>query len=138
MHRFQYQETQRYFAQLAEGFEDPAAQELTALGATDIQPAFRGLHFKADLATVYRANYQARLVTRILAPLVSFRCKDRDDLYREARAIDWSDLFPVDHTFGIFANVTGNRNLTHSKFAALCLKDAVADGFKILERKDIK
>ncbi|MFZ1985033.1 MAG: THUMP domain-containing protein [Desulfatitalea sp.] len=130
MHRFQYQETQRYFAQLAEGFEDPAAQELTALGAMDIQPAFRGLHFKADPPTLYRINYQARLVTRILAPLVSFRCKDRDDLYREALAIDWAALFSVEHTFGIFANVTGNRNLTHSKFAALCLKDAVADGFR--------
>jgi len=130
MHRFQYQETQRYFAQLAEGFEEPAARELTAIGATDIQPAFRGLHFKADRPTLYRANYQARLVTRILAPWCRFAARTATICNREALAIDWPALFPVDRTFGIFANVTGNRNLTHSKFAALCLKDAVADGFR--------
>jgi putative N6-adenine-specific DNA methylase len=130
MQPFQYQQTQRYFAQLAEGFEEPATRELTALGATAVETAFRGVHFKADHATLYRVNYQARLVTRVLAPLVSFRCKDRDALYREARGIDWSALFSVDQTFGIFANVSGNPNLTHSNFAALCLKDAVADGFR--------
>lgn len=130
MHPLQYQQTRRYFAQIAEDFEAPASQELTALGATAIEPGFRGLHFSADAATLYRVNYQARLLTRVLAPLASFRCRDRDDLYREARRIDWPALFSVDHTFAVLANVNANPGLTHSKFAALCLKDAVADAFR--------
>ena len=127
---FQYQRSRRFFAQIAEGFDELATAELARLGATQIQPGFRGLHFTADTVTLYRVNYEARLLTRVLAPLMSFRCQDRNDLYRAARAIDWRVLFSVDDTFGIQANVTGNPNLTHSKFAAQCLKDGVVDGFR--------
>ena len=130
MHLFEYQQTKRYFAQLAEGFEEPAAAELTTLGATHIDPGFRGLHFSADSAALYRINYQSRLVTRVLAPLVSFRCRDREDLYRAGNGVDWAAFFDVDRTFAVMANVSGHPNLTHSKFAALCLKDAVADAFR--------
>jgi putative N6-adenine-specific DNA methylase len=103
---------------------------LAALGATAIEAGFRGLHFSADPATLYRVNYQARLLTRVLAPLAVFRCRQRDDLYREARRIDWPALFSVEQTFAVLANVNANPGLTHSKFAALCLKDAVADAFR--------
>lgn len=128
--RFEYQQTQRYFAQLAEGFEEPAAAELAALGATRIEPAFRGLHFSAERAVLYRVNYQARLISRVLAPLISFRCRDRNDLYRAANRMEWPLFFKVDQTFAVFANISGHPNLTHSKFAALCVKDAVADAFR--------
>jgi putative N6-adenine-specific DNA methylase len=62
--------------------------------------------------------------------LASFQCRNRDDLYRAARSIDWGACFTVNNTFGIFANVSGNPNLRHSKFAALCLKDGVVDHFR--------
>ncbi|RJQ85403.1 MAG: class I SAM-dependent RNA methyltransferase [Desulfobacteraceae bacterium] len=130
MQRFEYQKTQRFFAQLAEGFEQPAAAELAELGAARIEAGFRGLHFTADRVTLYRVNYQARLISRVLAPLLSFRCRDRDDLYRAANAVDWPAMFAVDQTFAIFANVSAHPTLTHSKFAALCMKDAVADAFR--------
>jgi putative N6-adenine-specific DNA methylase len=130
MHRFEYQTTQRYFAQVAEGFEAPAGAELASLGATAITPGFRGLHFTADQPVLYAVNYQARMVTRVLAPLVSFSCRDRNDLYQAAHAIEWWSFFKMEQTFGIFANVSGNRALTHSNFAALCMKDAVADAFR--------
>lgn len=136
---FLYAQTNRYFAQYAEGFEDIAASELTRLGARDIEPVFRGCHFKADQEVLYRVNYESRLLSRVLAPLSAFRCRDRDDLYRAGRAIDWSAIFSTRQTFGVFANVSGNANLVHSKFAALCLKDAVADAFraKVGERPNV-
>ncbi len=127
---FQYQQTHIYFAQIAEGFDELAQTELTALGAGRIQPACRGFHFCADSQTLYRINYQSRLASRILAPLAAFTCRDRNDLYRQAKAVPWQDLFGVHHTFGVLANVSGNDSLRHSKFAALCLKDAVADQFR--------
>jgi 23S rRNA (guanine2445-N2)-methyltransferase len=127
---FLYQQTRTYFAQIAEGFDALACDELTALGATRIQAAYRGLHFAADPQTLYRVIYQSRLVSRILAPLATFACHDRDGLYGGAKDIPWPALFGVDHTFGVLANVSGNDNLRHSKFAALCVKDAVADRFR--------
>lgn len=130
MQQFQYQTDRRYFAQLAQGIEEPATKELLALGATRIEPAYRGLFFSADSAVLYAINYQSRFLSRVLAPLISFRCTDRDDLYRATREINWPKLFSLDETFGVFANITGNRKLTHSKFAALCVKDGIVDTFR--------
>lgn len=135
MTQFEYQQTNRYFAQIAQGFDDLAVRELSGLGAFDIAPGFRGVYFSADQAALYRINYQARLLTRVLAPLGSFQCRNRDDLYRWARSWDWRNLFDVDHTFGVFASVNGNPNLTHSKFAALCLKDGIVDSFRSRVKK---
>jgi len=126
---FKYQKTKRYFAQISAGLETLAGDELRSLGARQIKPGFRGIHFSADRAVLYVINCEARLVTRVLAPLVSFECRDRDDLYRAGRAIDWTALFSVHNTFAILSNVSGNPNINHSNFASLCLKDAVADFF---------
>ncbi len=130
MTHFLYQKTHTYFCQTPGGFEPLAADELKKLGCVDIQKAHRGLYFKADPATLYAVNYQARLITRVLAPLSSFQCRNRDDLYRAARSINWGACFNAKNTFGIFANVSGNENLRHSNFAALCLKDGVVDHFR--------
>ena len=129
---FLYQQTQTFFAQTAEGFEDPAQEELTALGAAQIQPAHLGFHFQADPQTLYRINYQSRVLSRVLAPLSAFACRDRDDLYRGAKAVQWRHILGAEDTFGVLANVSANDNLRHSKFAALCVKDAVADQFREL------
>ena len=128
--KFLYQKSNEYFAQIGDGFEEAAVTELKRLGATAIRPAYRGINFKADPAALYAVNYQSRLATRILAPLVTFNCRDRRELYRATKNIDWTALFSLRDTFGIFANVANNENLRHSKFAALCMKDAIVDQFR--------
>ena len=130
MTQFEYQRTHRYFAQIAQGFEEPAVSELSGLGAGDIRVGFRGLYFTADQTSLYNINYRARLITRVLAPLAEFACPDRDALYGWARSFEWHCLFNVDQTFALFASVNGNPSLTHSKFAALCLKDGIVDAFR--------
>jgi len=127
---FLYQQTKTYFAQIADGFEDLARDELLSLGATSIKPAYRGIRFSAEPAVLYRINYQSRLVSRVLAPLSSFKCEDRHALYQAAKSISWDAFFKCPQTFGIFSNVSGNPQLRHSKFAALCVKDAIADQFR--------
>jgi hypothetical protein len=64
-HMYQYQQRNQYFAQIAAGFEDIAEAELKELGATAVKPAFRGLHFQADAAALYRINYTSRLLVRV-------------------------------------------------------------------------
>ncbi len=125
----QYQQTHRYFAQIAHGLEDEGAAELADLGATSVETAYRGLHFDAEPAALYRINYGARLPTQILAPLLTFDCHSDRYLYKTAREIDWSAFLSPDDTFAVFANVA-HSNITHSKFAALRLKDAVVDQFR--------
>jgi len=123
-----YQKTGIFFAQTAEDIRDLAAAELSELGAGEIRPGYGGIHFHADSKTLYRINYNARLVSRILAPLASFYCPTPDHLYRHALRIKWTDFFAVNKTFAVFSNVSNSR-ISHSHFAALRLKDAVADSF---------
>ncbi|MGD8834883.1 MAG: THUMP domain-containing protein [Desulfobacteraceae bacterium] len=127
---FQYQQTKTYFAQISDGLETLAQNELETLGATKVHPAYRGVYFTASPDLLYGINYQSRLISRILAPLRSFKCADRTDLYQAAKSINWDSIFSLGQTFGIFSNVSGNDNLRHSKFAALCVKDAVVDQFR--------
>jgi len=124
-----YQQTNRYFAQVAEDIKALAAAELLALGAEEMQDAYRGLHFSAETDALYRINHQSRLVSRVLAPLASFPCPSADLLYQQAAQIHWEDFLAVSGTFAVFATVSQSA-ITHSQFAALRLKDAVADAFR--------
>jgi putative N6-adenine-specific DNA methylase len=126
---FVYQEHGRYFAVAAEGLEELASEELRRLGARDIRPAFRGIHFAADRPVLYRCNYESRLLTRILAPLAAFPCHTTDYLYRKAKLLPWKELMAVDQTLAVFANLS-NSKIRHSQYAALCVKDAIVDYFR--------
>ena len=135
---YQYQKDFRYFAQVADGLKEAGAGELNELGAEDVRPEFSGIYFRADKSTLYRINYLTRILSRCLAPLISFACHDTDTLYQKAKQIEWEDFFAEGNTFAVSANVS-NSAISHSKFAALRLKDAVADYFKEItgQRPDV-
>lgn len=124
-----YERESRYFAQVAETAKEMAGEELLELGARDLSFVFRGIWFTAAKKDFYRITYQSRLLSRVLAPLVSFACTGKDDLYREARKIRWEEFMTVKQTFSIVANVS-ESGITHSNFAGLRIKDAIADYFR--------
>lgn len=126
---FTYQKTNKYFAQIAEGLEKIGADELTALGAQEVNPAYRGVYFTADKATLYRVNYMTRFCQRIMAPLITFDCHSTKYLHKTAMTLPWQELLSIDKTFAIFANVAHSK-IRHSQYASLCLKDAIVDYFR--------
>jgi putative N6-adenine-specific DNA methylase len=125
---FEYQKYGRYFAQCAHGMEELVAGELVELGARNPKPDYRGVYFEGDPATLYRINYCSRLISHVLAPLITFQCHSDRYLYKTARQIDWESILGRDQTFVIAANAS-DSNLHHSRFAAQRLKDAIADHF---------
>jgi len=135
---YKYQQNSGYFARIAESVKEAGAEELAELGAQDITLQFRGIHFRADKATLYRINYLTRLVSRCLAPLIAFNCHDTDTLYKQAKQVRWEDFFAKGYTFAVSGSVS-DSNISHSKFASLRLKDAVADYFteKTGKRPDV-
>jgi len=126
---YEYQQKDRYFAQIAEGIKELGGQELSELGAQDISPAYGGVYFNAGKEALYRINYSARLASRVLAPLVSFRCRTKDQLYKTAKEINWKNFISPENTFAVFGNVSNSR-INNSHYAALCAKDGVADSFR--------
>ena len=131
MKLFDYQKNRKYFAQIAGRSEKIGARELQDLGAEDIEIGYRGAHFKADKSTVYKINYTARIVTRVLAPITEFPSPNTDILYDEAKKIPWENFFTIDDSFAIYANINiKSSKIYHSKYASLKLKDAIVDRFR--------
>ncbi len=135
---YEYQRSNKFFAQIADDIKEPGVQELSELGAQEISPEYRGISFNAGKEALYRINYFTRLASRILAPLVSFNCRSTDQLYKKAKEIKWTDFFSTKNTFAIFSNVSNSR-INNSHYASLCLKDGIVDSFREIsgERPDI-
>ena len=126
---FEFRKTNRYFAQTQRRVEAIAREELEELGATECNEGYCGVHFHATIEQVFKINYCARTIMRVLAPLSSFHCPNDTVLYNHAMEMPWDTLFSLKQTFAVDANVS-NSSINHSKFAALRLKDAIADYFR--------
>jgi putative N6-adenine-specific DNA methylase len=124
-----FEKSGRFYAQCADGLEDLARAELESLGAEKAAADFRGVRFSAGIPSLYRINYCTRLCSRILAPLLTFDCHSTKYLYKTALEMDWEAVFDVERTFAISSNVSESA-VRHSQYAALCLKDAIADHFR--------
>jgi 23S rRNA (guanine2445-N2)-methyltransferase len=118
-----------FFAQVTGKMEALAEEELTELDATEIKQAYKGVYFKADNEALYKINYTSRLISRVLAPLVTFQCHTTNVLYQRAKKIHWEDFLSSERTFAISASVSKSK-ITNSLYASQCLKDAIADYFR--------
>jgi putative N6-adenine-specific DNA methylase len=118
--------TQTYFATVASGLEAIAAQELDALGAREIKPAFAGVAFQGDLSLLYRVNLWSRIIYRVLQPIATVKAFNAESLYQSVKKLDWSAYLTPDQTLQI--TCTGkNARLNHSHFTALQIKNAIID-----------
>ncbi|MBQ3673962.1 MAG: RNA methyltransferase [Paludibacteraceae bacterium] len=113
-------------AKTFKGLEEVLAQELTELGANDIQLQRRAVKFSGDKALLYKANLCLRTALRVLVPVASFKAKDTDALYEQVKHIDWSQFMSADSTFAIDATVYSDF-FRNSRFVTYRTKDAIAD-----------
>ena len=119
----------RYFATCARGLEVVLAGELTALGASDVEPGRGGVTFHGEPAMLYRACLWLRTAVRVLRPVHEFDAHTPDELYDAVRSVNWNDWMTADHTLAVDCNVRDSA-LTHSQYAARRVKDAICDQFR--------
>jgi len=111
------------------GLEEVLAKELKELGAQDVKLMNRAVSFKGDKGFMYKANLNLRTALRILKPIKHFQAHNEKELYRKLCEIDWTKIFDIDSTFATNAT-THSKVFTHSKYASLVMKDAIADTFR--------
>ncbi|MDA0682122.1 MAG: THUMP domain-containing protein [Bacteroidetes bacterium] len=111
------------------GLEEVLAEELRKLGAQNIKPMNRAVSFKGDKGFMYKANLNLRTALRILKPIAHFQAHDEKELYKKLCEIDWTAIFDLNATFATHAT-THSEIFTHSKYASLVMKDAIADTFR--------
>lgn len=117
-----------FFASCPKGLEALLLAELSSFGALALKETVGGIHFTGSLELAYRSCLWSRLANRILMPICSLECRTVDDLYSIAKGIDWQQHLDIDGSFAI--DFSGSlKGLSHSHFAALKIKDAIADYF---------
>ncbi|MGH8461991.1 MAG: THUMP domain-containing protein, partial [Stenotrophobium sp.] len=119
------------FATCPRGVEPLLEAELATFGAIEIKQRTGGVACSGELLTAYRACLWSRLASRVLMPLCTFPLTGVDALYEAALAVNWPDLFDIRSSFAI--EVAGHSpNVTHTHYAGLKVKDAIADRFRAL------
>ncbi len=121
-------ETERFFSTCGRGIEPVLADELRALGAAEVVPGRGGVSFGGDLALLYQANLWLRTAIRVLRPILETDVSSPDELYEAVRSLDWARYLTPEHTLAVDCNVR-DSHITHSKYAALRVKDAICDQF---------
>mgnify|MGYP000294490449 CR=1 FL=1 len=111
------------------GLEGVLADELRLLGAKDVKTVSRAVTFVGDLGFMYKANLMLTTALRVLRPIHEFGVLTKEDLYRGSLEVAWPDWFSPDSTFVVRCS-GAHPAFTHSGFAALVVKDAVADSFR--------
>ena len=116
----------KIIAKTFQGLEEVLAKELINLGANNVEIGRRMVAFTGDKEMLYKANFCTRTAVKVLKPIKEFKAKDADEVYEEAKKIDWEKYMDVKSTF-LVDSVIFSENFRNSKFVAYRVKDAIAD-----------
>ncbi len=119
----------QFFASAPKNLEALLAGELRGFGISSAVEGRGGASFSGTLADAYRACLWSRLANRILLPLARFPAPTPEALYEGVQGIPWHEHFDLGRTFAIDI-MAAQAAISHSHYAALKVKDAIADQFR--------
>lgn len=117
-------------ASCASGMEGLVAEAVKSFDGWNISHSPGLVSWEGPLVSGYRACLWSRYASRVFLELESFEMADESALYGRSRDIAWQDHLDLDTTFAIDCTLSGEPLFKHSRFAALRLKDAIADNFR--------
>ena len=121
------------FLPCAAGVEDylaPEVQRITGLSGAQVQKQRGGVAVRASWRDAMLLNLHSRLAQRVLILLSHTGYRNEQDLYRAASEVAWEVWFTPRESIKV--EVTAQHSpLTSLNFAALKIKDAVCDRFRV-------
>ena len=125
-------QTLHLFLPCAAGVESYLAQEVQSIcGITtdDLRVLRAGVMVRGNWRNVLLLNLHSRLAQRVLVEVAYAPYRQEQDLYATASAVAWEQWFRPKQSFKI--EITAQHSpLKSLNFAALKIKDAVADRFR--------
>jgi 23S rRNA (guanine2445-N2)-methyltransferase / 23S rRNA (guanine2069-N7)-methyltransferase len=117
------------------GLEPLVEQEIKGFGGGNITAERGVVRWLGGLETAYRCCLWSRCSSRVLLQLGKFTAATDEALYRGVKEVAWQQHLGVGDSFAVNCTISeAVEGLTHSQYAALKAKDAVADHFR--ERLD--
>ena len=117
------------YATCDHGVESILAHELTRLGAQNVEPHHRGVHFWGNEEVIWRTNLFTRTANRILLPLTTFEASDQKELYAGSKKVRWDWWLHTSQTMAVDAS-SHKSDLSHTHYIAQVVKDGVVDAFR--------
>ena len=111
------------------GLEEVLKKEIEDLGYKNVAMLNRAVELKGEWKDVYILNYKCRLAIAVLVKIEEFKIKNEDDLYTQAKKVDWTKYFDLKKTFAVKGAVFSDF-FNHTQFPMLLVKDAIADVFR--------
>lgn len=121
----------RLIATCPEETKTVLADELKALGASDIQLGFRAVEFSADERTFYRCHLHLRTASRILKVVKDIPAKSPEMLFSQAKRIAWDKIFDVTRGY-LIEGIPGDRGPEHMRANDISkkIREALQDVFQ--------
>lgn len=88
-------------ATAAMGLESVVANEVKALGYTDVLVDNGRVLFRADTQAISRCNLWLRTADRLKVVVGEFKATSFDDLFEQTKALPWQDYIPEDGSFPV-------------------------------------
>jgi len=104
-------------------------QELRDMGGGSVKETRAGASFTGSLETAYRICLWSRIASRVFLHLKVFPAGSRDELYAGARCVPWHEHLGSRGTMAVTCSLSSSE-INHSGYAALVVKDAIADSFR--------
>lgn len=118
---------QDFYASASPGTEEALCEELRELGFASVRLNRGGIPFRGEWQEGWRACLQSRIAQRIMVVMARFPVPTVEALVTGARRVPWATYLTEHQTFAVAAVCRGNPELANSDYAALKVKDAIAD-----------
>ena len=117
------------FLPCAAGVESLLATEVQCITGTAPKAWRAGVQLQGSWREALQLNLHSRLAQRVLIELAHHQYRSEQDLYNAAAGVAWEVWFTPKQTFKV--EITAQHSpLTSLNFAALKIKDAIADRFR--------
>ena len=114
----------------AAGLENLVAEEVNLFGGLEVAVGLGVVRWRGTLESAYRCCLWSRFASRVLLELWRFEVTDEDSLYNAALSCDWRVHLTEETSFAVGCTLSGTSKITHSRFAALRVKDGLVDHFR--------
>ena len=128
----------RLIATCPEATKDVLIAELQELGVSNIEPAYRAVHFRASEEQFYAAHLCLRTASRILRVIKDVAAKSPEMLYTQARRIPWHDYFGPERTYmieGVAGSAATAEDQVRSNDISQKVREGLQDHFMRTEGK---
>ncbi|NOR26603.1 MAG: bifunctional 23S rRNA (guanine(2069)-N(7))-methyltransferase RlmK/23S rRNA (guanine(2445)-N(2))-methyltransferase RlmL [Desulforhopalus sp.] len=117
-------------ASCATGLETLVEEEILQFGGQEVSCGKGVVTWRASLESGYRCCLWSRFASRVYLQLVQFPIVDEETLYQRCMDVDWQDHLTEETSFAVSCTLSGESPITHSRYAALKVKDGLVDTFR--------